>query len=235
MTSPQDGRLSEIITATRHLFLDFDGPICSIFAGLKPATIADKLRDIITSHGIALPADIEATSDPFDVFIHAASISPDLATEVEAAMTDLEIAAVPTAEPTPGVHAVITSCHDSGRTLTVVSNNSDRAVRAYLTRHALDGPISTVIARTSADPDLLKPCPHFLQQAIIASNAEPATCTLVGDQITDIDAARQAGTHSIGYANKPGKTDSFTDAGAEAIITSLAPLTLAFRAHPLPN
>jgi phosphoglycolate phosphatase len=233
MTSPQDGRLSEIITATRHLFLDFDGPICSIFAGLKPATIADRLRDIITSHGTALPSDIEATSDPFDVFIHAASISPDLAAEVEAAMTDLEIAAVPTAEPTPGVHAVITSCRDSGRTLTVVSNNSDRAVRAYLTLHALDGPISTVIARTSADPDLLKPCPHFLQQAITASKAEPATCTLVGDQITDIDAARQAGTHSIGYANKPGKVQSLADAGA--IITSLAALTLALRAHPLPN
>jgi hypothetical protein len=109
MTSPQDGRLGEIITATRHLFLDFDGPICSIFAGLKPQTIADRLRDLIISHGITLPADIEATSDPFDVFIHAASVSPDLGAEVEVAMTDLEVAAVPTAEPTPGVHAVITS------------------------------------------------------------------------------------------------------------------------------
>ena len=192
MTSPDDDRLGEIITATRHLFLDFDGPICSIFAGLKPATIADRLREVIISHGITPPADIEATSDPFDVFIYAASVSPDLGAEVEVAMTDLEVAAVPSAEPTSGVHAVVTSCRDSGRTLTVVSNNSDRAVRAYLTRHALDGQISTVIARTSPDPDLLKPCPHFLQQAITASNADPDTCTLVGDQLTDIDAARQA-------------------------------------------
>jgi beta-phosphoglucomutase-like phosphatase (HAD superfamily) len=44
-----------------------------------------------------------------------------------------------------GVHAVITSCRDSGRTLTVVSNNSARAVRAYLARHALDGPIGVVV------------------------------------------------------------------------------------------
>jgi len=235
MTSLHEDRLGEIITATRHLFLDFDGPICSIFAGLKAQTIADKLRDLIISHGITLPADIEATSDPFDVFIHAASVNPDLGAEVEVAMTGLEVEAVPTAEPTPGVHAVITSCRDSGRTLTVVSNNSDRAVRAYLTRHALDGQISTVIARTSPDPDLLKPCPHFLQQAITASKAEPHTCTLVGDQLTDIDAARQAGTHSIGYANKPGKAEALADAHAGAIITSLAPLTLALRARPLPN
>jgi phosphoglycolate phosphatase len=134
-----------------------------------------------------------------------------------------------------GVHAVITSCRDSGRTLTVVSNNSDRAVRAYLARHALDGPISAVIARTSPDPDQLKPCPYFLRQAIAASDAEPAACTLVGDQTTDIDAARQAGTHSIGYANKPGKAETLADADAGAIITSLAPLALALRARPLPN
>ena len=89
-------------------------------------------------------------------------------------MTELEVAAVPTAEPTPGVHAVVTSCRESGRTITVVSNNSERAVRAYLTRHALDGLISTVIARTSPDPDLLKPCPHLLHQAITASHAVPA-------------------------------------------------------------
>jgi phosphoglycolate phosphatase len=144
-------------------------------------------------------------------------------------MTELEVEAVPTAEPTPGVHAVITSCRDSGRTLTVVSNNSERAVRAYLTRHALDGPVGVVIARTSPDPALLKPCPHLLHQAITATHADPASCALIGDQVSDIDAARQAGTHSIGYANKPRKADSFADAGVGA------PLALALRAHPLPN
>jgi phosphoglycolate phosphatase len=234
MTTP-DPRLDEIITATRHLFLDFDGPICSIFAGLTPATVASKLRDLITSDGNTPPLGIAATSDPFEVFGWAATISPTLAAEVEAAMTDLEVEAVPTAEPTPGVHAVITSCRESGRTVTVVSNNSARAVRAYLARHALDGPIGTVIARTTSDPALLKPCPHLLHQAIIAAHADPAACTLVGDQVSDIDAARQAGTHSIGYANKPGKTNSFADARTGAIITSLAALALALRARPLPN
>jgi phosphoglycolate phosphatase len=231
MTTTPDGQLGDIIAATRHLFLDFDGPICSIFAGLKPETIAARLRDLITTHNIAIPADITTASDPFAVFTWAATISPDLATEVEAAMTDLEVSAVPTAEPTPGVHGVIISCRESGRTVTVVSNNSDRAVRAYLSRHALDGPIGTVIARTSPDPTLLKPCPHLLEQAIIASGAEPDACALVGDQLSDIEAARYAGTHSIGYANKPGKTDSFNNAGAGAVITSLATLTLAIRAR----
>jgi phosphoglycolate phosphatase len=234
MTTP-DSRLDEIITATRHLFLDFDGPICSIFAGLKPATVAARLRDLATGHGTTPPQGITATSDPFEVFAWAATISPALAADVEAAMTELEVEAVPTAKPTPGLHALVTSCRESGRTVTVVSNNSARAVRAYLTDHALDGPIGVVIARTSPDPTLLKPCSHLLHQAITATHADPAACALVGDQVSDIDAARQAGIHSIGYANKPGKTASFADAHAGAIITSLAPLTLALHTRPMPN
>ena len=208
MTTPADPdpRLGTVVRQTRHLFLDFDGPICSIFAGLKPETVAAKLRDILTGQDIQLPADIAATTDPFDVFTYAATISPDLAATVEATMTELELAAVPTADPTAHVHDVITACRESGRTLTIVSNNSAQAVRAYLTRHALDGPISTVIARTSPDPALLKPSPHLIDQAVTANNATPAECTLVGDQVTDILATREAGTHSIGYANKPGKT-----------------------------
>jgi hypothetical protein len=100
MTTNADGGLDQIITATRHLFLDFDGPICSIFAGLTSATVASQLRDLITSHGITPPAETAATSDPFEVFAWAATISPSLAADVEAAMTELEVAAVPTAEPT---------------------------------------------------------------------------------------------------------------------------------------
>ena len=172
-----------------------------------------------------------ARTDPFDVFIYAATISPDLAATVEAAMTELELAAVPTADPTAHVHDVITACRESGRTLTIVSNNSAQAVRAYLTRHALDGPISTVIARTSPDPSLLKPSPHLIDQAVTANNAIPAECTLVGDQVSDVHAAQEAGTRSVGYANRPGKARSLNDAGADVVLTSLAHLVLALRAH----
>ena len=234
MTTPADPdpRLAAVIRQTRHLFLDFDGPICSIFAGLKPETVAAELRDILTAQDIPLPADIAATTDPFDVFTYAATISPELAATVEAVMTELELAAVPTADPTAHVHDVITSCRESGRTLTIVSNNSAQAVHAYLTRHALDGPISTVIARSKPDPALLKPSPHLIDQAVTANKATPAECTLVGDQVTDILASYEAGTHSIGYANKPGKVEVLTDARADTIVTSLTHLALALRARP---
>ena len=146
-------------------------------------------------------------------------------------MTGQELAAVATAAPTPYVHDVVTACQNSGRSVSIVSNNSARAVHAYLARHGLDDRISLVIARTSHDPALLKPSPHLITQAVEALNAEPGECTLVGDSVTDVQAARLAKVHSIGYASKPGQRERLSQAGAGAIINSLADLALRFRAR----
>jgi hypothetical protein len=88
-------------------------------------------------------------------------------------MTGQELAAVATAAPTPYVHDVVTACQNSGRSVSVVSNNSARAVHAYLARHGLDDRIGLVVARTSHDPALLKPSPHLIIQAVEALDAEP--------------------------------------------------------------
>jgi HAD superfamily hydrolase (TIGR01549 family) len=228
--TPPGSDLDTIVTRIRHLLLDFDGPICSIFAGLPAATIAARLRKLLGDHP-SIPDDIARTEDPFGVFAYAATISEDLAALVEAEMTSQELAAVPTAAPTPYVHEVVTACRNSGRSVTVVSNNSARTVHAYLTRHGLDDRISLVIARTSADPALLKPSPHLITQAVDSLDAQPEECALVGDSLTDIQAARLARVHSIGYANEPGKRERFTEARAGAIINSLADLALRLRSH----
>ncbi len=227
---PSGSDLDAIVARTRHLLLDFDGPICSIFAGLPAATIADRLRKLLGDQS-QLPDEIVRTADPFAVFAYAASISEDLGARVEAEMTDQELAAVPSAAPTPYVHEVVTACQNSGRSIAVVSNNSARTVHAYLTRHGLDDRIGLVIARTNHDPALLKPSPHLITQAVDALDAEPGECTLVGDSVSDIQAARVAQVHSVGYANEPGKRGLFTEAGTGAIINSLAELVLSLRAQ----
>ena len=128
-----------------------------------------------------------------EVFAYAGTVSPDLAARVEAEMTDLEVAAVATAKPTPYVHDVLAACRESGRTVAVVSNNAERAVQLYLTRHGLDDRIGPVFARTSHDPALLKPSPHLIDKAVQALNADPAATALVGDSITDIEGSRLRG------------------------------------------
>lgn len=54
-----------------------------------------------------------------------------------------------------------------------------------------------------------------------------AECVLVGDTVTDVEAATTAGVRSIGHANKPGKADSLTSAGADAIVTTIDQIALA--------
>jgi phosphoglycolate phosphatase len=233
--SPTGEALADILARTRYLLLDFDGPVCDIFAGLPAATVAERLRKLITGQAVHLPDEIARSPDPIEIFTYSATVSTSLAARVEAEMADQELAAVPTARPAPYVHEVVTSCRDSGRGVAVVSNNADRAVRAYLAQHGLDDRIELVAARTSPDPALLKPSPHLIEQAVTGLGAPPAECVLIGDSTTDMQAARLAGVASIGYANRPGKHASLTAAGALAVVSSLADLVLGLRARPLPN
>jgi HAD superfamily hydrolase (TIGR01549 family) len=230
---PIDSVLLGIITRTRYLLLDFDGPICDIYAGLSAATVADRLRKLVNGSGVQVPADLARSEDPLDLFVYAAAIDTELAERVEAEMTELEEAATATAKPTGYVHDVFMACRESGRSVAVVSNNSDRAVRSYLTQNGLDDRVHLVVARTSHDAALLKPNPHLIEKALAALGAVPEICAFVGDSTTDIEAARMASVPSIGYANKPGKRASLTDAGADVVISSLADLVLVLRARPL--
>jgi phosphoglycolate phosphatase len=231
--SPAGQVLDDILARTRCLLLDFDGPVCDIFAGLPAALVAERLRKLITGQAIELPDHIARTADPIEIFTYSATVSGDLAARVEAEMAGQELAAVATARPSAYVHDVVTSCRDSGRLVAVVSNNSDRAVRAYLARHGLDDRVDLVAARTSHDPALLKPSPHLIQQAMTGLGAPPDVCVLVGDSDTDMHAAHRAGVDSIGYANRPGKHTSLTAAGALTVVSSLADLVLGLRARPL--
>lgn len=231
--TPVPADLAEVVSRTRYLLLDFDGPICSIFSGLHASSVASQLRKLFTGQQIPLPVNIAESPDPIEVFTYAATVSPELAAQIEAEMTELEITATATARPTPHVRDVIAGCRESGRTIAVVSNNSARAVSAYLIRHDLAGSFAAIVARTSPDPELLKPSPHLIEAAVSKLDTDSAAATLVGDSITDIQAARLAGVNSIGYANKPGKYKQMTAERAGAVINSMSNLALTLRTHPL--
>ncbi|WP_255690909.1 HAD hydrolase-like protein [Actinoplanes sp. DH11] len=50
-------------------------------------------------------------------------------------------------------------------------------------------------------------------------------CTLIGDSLTDIEAARTAGVHVVGYANRAWKVDAFS--AADAVVTSMEDIAAA--------
>jgi HAD superfamily hydrolase (TIGR01509 family) len=223
--------LDDILNQARHLLIDFDGPICSLFAGTLTAPIADHLRGLITAEGAHLPRAIEDTGNWFEILTFAASVSVDLAARVESELTELECAAVASAAPTPHVNDVISACRESERSVAVISNNSEKAVRAYLAAHDLDSHVDLVAARTNCDPAILKPSPSLIEQAANKLSAPVSTCVVIGDSPTDIESARRARALSVGYARTSADRERLMAAGANAVIFSMVELALGLRAH----
>jgi HAD superfamily hydrolase (TIGR01509 family) len=223
--------LDDILIRARHLLIDFDGPICSLFAGTPTAPIADRLREVVRQQGVHLPQVIEDTGNWFEIFSFAAAVSTDLAARVESELTELECAAVATAVPTPHVNDVISACRDSARSVAVISNNSEKAVRACLAAHDLDSQIDLIAARTSCDPAILKPSPYLIDQAVTKLGTSASACIVVGDSLADIESAQRSGALSIGYARTSNDRERLTTAGAGTIILSMADLALRLRAR----
>lgn len=219
--------LRRLVAGVRAVLLDFDGPICTLFAEMKAADVAADLRGTLTEHGVQVPSHVEAALDPLEVLSFTATHHPDLAEAVEAAMSAAELHAAATAVPNPGLAGLLAACRRTGRRLAVVSNNSEQAVLAYLKRHAINDAVDAVVARTSDTINLLKPHPHLVATAAQALRIDPAACLLVGDSENDLHAGRAAGVITVGYANKPHKCVRFLHAKADAVTDSLKDLAHA--------
>lgn len=128
------------------------------------------------------------------------------------------------APPTPGVAEVLETLHARGVPVVIVSNNSAAAVAAYLESRNLVDLVAGVSARSGPDVDQLKPQPHLLLQAAKLLGVAPARCVMIGDSVSDVEAAQQVGSPSIGYANKPGKRRRFEQCGSTAIIEQMTEL-----------
>ncbi|MFC8848164.1 HAD family hydrolase [Micromonospora sp. NPDC057141] len=219
--------LAPLVDRARVLLLDFDGPVCGVFARHPASAVAHELRRLLADRAVPLPAGIRHEPDPLAVLRFVATLGrPAVVRLVDEALTRAEVTAATTAEPTPYGREVIVAAHRTGRRVAVVSNNSAECVHAYLSARRLTGYVHPVVGRPEADPGRMKPDPYPVLVALRELGAEPTDCVLVGDSATDIEAAHAAGVAAIGYANKPGKRARL--AAADAVIDSMAELVAAF-------
>lgn len=237
MTTPAHPTgLQTIVARTHHLLLDFDGPVCAIFAGIPAHVVADQLRGRLHNAGVKLPESAADMTDPLEVFRTVASTDQEVAAVAERELTRLELEAVRSARPTPGANQLLTAACENGRTVTIVTNNSVPAVRAYLAAHHLPGFVTAVVGRDEygvpPDPARMKPSPYLVRKAISILDVTERECALVGDSPSDVRAGHLAGVAVIGFANKPGKTDKLTHAGADAVTTRLSKISAALAASP---
>ncbi|MFB7589256.1 HAD family hydrolase [Streptomyces sp. NPDC056169] len=155
----------------------------------------------------------------------------DVLAAVAAALTAAEVRAGSVADaPTVGAVDALKAARASGRRVAVVSNNSAECVHAYLSTQGLSDAVEVVAGRPALRPDLMKPSPHPLLEAAAILGVAPDRTALVGDSVSDTEAARAAAANSIGFANKPGKTEAL--AVACAVIADTGALARAPTALP---
>ncbi|SCL39237.1 haloacid dehalogenase superfamily, subfamily IA, variant 3 with third motif having DD or ED/haloacid dehalogenase superfamily, subfamily IA, variant 1 with third motif having Dx(3-4)D or Dx(3-4)E [Micromonospora pallida] len=225
--------LHRLMAGIGAILLDFDGPVCSIFANYPAPKVAAELVDVLRRRGVDVPPDLASEPDPLEVLRRTGATGDQDATRaVEDALCAAERRAVETAEPTPYGREVIVAARQAGVPVAVVSNNSADAVTAYLTAHRLAGYVSPVVGRVYAKPARMKPHPEPVLDAVRALGAIPSDCVLIGDSLSDIEGARAAGASVIGYANRPSKEDAFRMAGADAVITCMGMVAEALMERP---
>lgn len=217
MTPPRS--LADVLADTGPILLDFDGPVCNVFAGIPGRIVADQLRAVLADHGVTVAPELaHEHTDSLDILRYTANLGDRHLTEtVDETMRQAEQRAIDQATPTPYAREMIVAAYHAGRPVAIVSNNADQAIHTYLHTHRLTSYIAHVTGRAYADPSLMKPNPTPVLAALTALAAKPGGCVLLGDSPSDIHAAHAAEVHTIGYANKPGKRERLTAAGADAI------------------
>ncbi|MFJ9607031.1 HAD family hydrolase [Kitasatospora sp. NPDC101176] len=219
IATPQ--QLADVLRPVKHVLLDFDGPVCSVFAGLPAPEVARRLLEGLLVAGEQAPVGAEEESDPLALLRLVADARTDLTASTDAALAVLETEAVRVAQPTPGGESVLRACARSGRLVSVVSNNAGAAIGAYLAEHGLSDYVAGVFGRVPGDPSSMKPSPRLLLEAMEAAGTRSEHCIFIGDAARDVEAGKAAGVPTIGYANKPGKSAKLAAAGAVVIVDSM--------------
>ncbi|MGW5580993.1 HAD family hydrolase [Micromonospora chokoriensis] len=228
--------LGRLLGEVSAVLLDFDGPVCSIFAGYPAPQVAAELVDVLRRCGVDVPSDLASEADPLEVLRRTGAAGDyGITRAIEDALCAAERRAVETAEPTPYGREAIVAARQAGMSVAAVSNNSAGAVTAYLAAHRLAGHVWPVVGRVYGEPTRMKPNPEPILRAVRAVSVPAERCVLVGDSLTDVEAARAAGIRSIGYANREPKIRALRAAGADVVITSMGELARSLVAFDSPD
>lgn len=204
----------------RAVLMDFDGPICDVFAKLHAEEVAGRLA-FYAAELLGVDRPSLYSSDPLVVRRNSwiSVLDETVQSQIEQYLCDLEVVAALEAPPTPGADQLLRWLDHEGIPWAVVTNNCEEAVRAHFKARGLVAP--PIVARDKHTPLLMKPAPDCLLAAVELLGGDIRTSWMLGDSVRDVQAAIRAGTPSIGLANKPGKEFRLRTAGATHVVTSM--------------
>lgn len=211
----------QLIAAAPTVIVDFDGPITPLMPPPLNFETASAARRALHAR-TPLPKPLQATADHLEVLRFAASQGASRMSTVEAMCTSMEVEAASICSPTPHALELLTWLADARKSVAIATNNAPDAVHVFLERFGLKPTVAAIIGRVPKRPDLMKPAPHLLHQALSAVHGQPDHAVFVGDSPSDITAGRAAGVRTIGFANKPGKRSRL--ANSDALIETISEL-----------
>lgn len=196
------------------VLLDLDGTVCLLFAHTDLDPLRARVAALLRFHGLG---DL-AEGDVFTVAARVAAARAGdaragggdaLVEEIDALLTGVELRAADTAPLVAGAEEVITGWVAAGRPVAVVTNNSPACV-GRLARRCLPALARVpVVGRDPRHPGHAKPDPWGIRRALAllggGTAPDPGSARMVGDSLSDLEAARAAGCGFIGMGSTPAK------------------------------
>jgi phosphoglycolate phosphatase len=213
------------------VLFDFDGPVCDLFGGASTAMVADEVKRAAEEHWGTLDPDVEACDDSHGILRRlrdkydrpAPQSRSRLPLELaEKIVEEQETQAVKKAVPAPDIVPLVDLLRARRMRLVIVSNNAKKPIQEYLDRPAvgLRCKFEDVFGRDPYDARHMKPDPDCVNRALEHLSLRPSSCLLVGDQLTDLKAARSAGTWFLGYTQDGRRAPNMKQEGADAVVSS---------------
>ncbi len=123
-------------------------------------------------------------------------------------------------KPMKHVKELIEELKKEGYKLGIVSTKKQDTVRYGLSLFGMEEAFDVILGE--GDVEKGKPAPDGIFQACRCLNEGHDNCIYVGDSVTDIEAAKNAGVYSIGYLFNPERREKLIQAKPNRIIEDLA-------------
>jgi phosphoglycolate phosphatase len=217
------------------VLFDFDGPVCDLFRGASTRDVAEEIKRAAQRHWGDLDPNVRACDDSHGILLHLRDMydrRPGSRRPLELAegiVTRQETRAVGQATPTPHLGTLVDLLLELGMRLAIVSNNAEQPIRTYLELHGLDAKFEGIFGRDREDARRMKPDPHCVKRAREHLCLPAASCLVVGDQLTDLKAARSAGTCFLGHVQDEERAGDLRLSGADFVVSSHLPVIEAAR------